>query len=180
MSIRTLHVFSVLVVLAALAPLGGAAGPTFVHNGELSTLATAPVRAESRDFSVYLEAGDVLDASLTWSTMDDLDLAIIPPGGSCAVLPSPELECLAERLPSSYLCTNGNTGQPLYSTEFGALTYTAPVTGLFKVSVQASVAAPLSTIPYTLTIDIDGVGSTYDIGSPQTISYLRAPCRYLP
>lgn len=180
MSIRALHILSVLFVLATLAPMGGATGPTFVHNGELVTLASVPLRADAEEFTVYLEAGDVLDASLTWATTDDLDLAIIPPGGSCGVLPTPEVDCLAGRIPAAYLCTNGGAGLPVYSIDAEAVTYTAPVTGLFKIAVQASVAVPLSTIPYTLTIDIDGVGSTYDISGPGAISYLRSPCRYLP
>lgn len=171
-----------LVLLTTLAPAGVAQGPTFVYDGMLTPAAASAYGLEfANQFSVYLEAGDVISGSLVWyDGASDLDLQLIPPGGSCPLTPTPDTNCLVNSVPGRVICNGIPRGA--MPGDFGpeSFTWTVLSSGLYTIAVAGGFVGPLTSVPYRLTVDIDGVGDTESIVRGSDITYVGlSQCRVL-
>lgn len=166
-SIQKLISLGLAIVFAAT--LASASGP-YTYSGAIDATFTGQVIVSAQDFAFTASPGQVITATLTWpDTLQDLDLKVVAPGASCAILPVPEAECIASGVPArvaNALCPNRN---PVTNANgFESLTFTVANGGVHKISVLAAIAP--GTTEYMVTIAVDGAAPA--VTGPTSINYI--------
>lgn len=163
--------FATLTIAALVAPLAAAGAGPFVYNGAMNSAYTGYAVTGTDEFTLDLQPGDTLDVTLEWDTADDLDLSIAAPGGTCGIYPELEADCLANSVMGRTEC--GGTYEPFLGTSPVTRSITAETAGTYKVLVQAGLVTPLTDVPYTLTIAVNGDGGADLVQGPTFSNYVN-------
>jgi hypothetical protein len=170
-------IFSVASFVHADAALG--------YDGFIAPTETGYVVAQTDQFFIEgLAVGDAIDATLTWENANaDLDLRYTPPGGSCTVLPTPDVNCLSGNVPARIAGLQAGCTYPGdHSTAFiGGQTSASfhklvTAAGRQEVDVEAAWVNPVTDggVSYHLEISVNGVQRDISQDTPTTINYINA------
>lgn len=151
----------------------------YTYSGTLNATATGVLVTSANDFKFSAAPGDVITVTLTWmDTAQDLDVRVIPPGGSCALTPEPDAACLAgsvNRRIDNAACADRRPITAANGAE--SATFTATTAGVHTVAVMAMIA-PGST-DYSISIAVNG--ATPVVTGPTAITYVgNSPVCKLP
>lgn len=147
-----------LVLLALAGPMANANHGGFHYAGTLTGAFATPIESSSDNFKFHANAGDVITVTVEWfDPTADLDVLMVPPGGGCTILPTPDVPCLigaAGNAAGRVTCPAGTDGRTLLGTSPETLTYQASRSGTHTLVVAANAGDTLvNGISYVMSVD---------------------------
>ena len=160
------------------------ANPDLGYDGFIAPAETGYALTGTDQFFVPLEVGDTIHVELTWYDPNaDLDARLVPPGGACAVLPTPDANCLASnRVPSGVPTCAYDPNAPFVAGQTSeSYTKTAKVAGDHEVGVQAAWVSPVDGgVAYHLEVYVNDVQLDMSSEAHTTTNYIHStdivPC----
>lgn len=148
------------------------------YDGAMVPTETGYAVTQTDEFSLPgIHAGDVVSATLTWDNPNaDLDLRLTPPGGSCEIAPSPDVNCLAgNRVPSGVpTCAYAGNAPFVGGATSESFTKTAAVAGTFTVDVEAAWVSPADVAYYHLEVSVNGVPVDLSTATPTSTNIVHS------
>lgn len=173
---ETLVAVVAIVTVASIVPAVAAdhAGHTYEFDEEIEVeYPGAYARYDAHDYRAYfVEPGAEITATLIWpeDPTKDMSVEINGPGDSCTG--SPDIGCnvdLLTGLPGRADCGEAPDPSPGSGTS-ETVTRTVREGGEWTVTVGATLAQPADSLPYELSITVDGEHG--DVGGPAWQGYI--------
>lgn len=177
MRTRTVPLILSIALVTTMAPvaLANHAGHTYEDEGSFERPAIYAVTAV-REYVIQDVPQDAdLSATLTWDDDPtvDMDVELVPPAGTCAVTPAPEVFCLVESVPAhaENASCGGDTDPRSPDDAEREAAVTTDRSGAWTVAVQATLLPPGESVDYDVSFT---VGADHGDLSIQDVNYIQS------
>lgn len=172
-----------IAMVTVVAPTAAAAGSSSTSD-EVTAVYPTPTVTSTHRYRLNLTADTTLDAELTWANENaDLDLILTEPGGTCQVLPNPDIMCLGNAAVGNAMsaaCQNGSGQGETFGLGPGTETISTTADGHdsgegeYSLWVATSTAVPFTSVAYDLTVTTGDDGHEDLQTGPEPFGLIRS------